>query len=235
MFKNYFELCSKLKTCVKCLDINRLAQFDWMWIALALNKEEVRRKIIDLGHTLIANGGSEALQARVIAKDVGISVGSIYNLVGDMDELHRLVNSELLDELGMVGAGTVKKLDDDNVTDLRTRLLALAHAYFDFVEGNQKQWAALLAFNRGTTSEATPDWYMVRLEMLFDIISDNLQETALGNDPHKCKIAARALWSSVHGIVSNSFVGRDDDLLRESTLEQIDLLVSIFVKGLLAD
>lgn len=202
---------------------------------MALDKEEVRRRIVDLGHALIAKGGSEALQARIIAKEVGISVGSIYNLVGDMDELHRLVNSELLDELGMVGSSAVQELDDKNVTDLRLRLLALAHAYFDFVERNQKQWAALLAFNRSTTSEATPDWYMVRLEMLFDIISDNLQETTLGEDPHKCKVAARALWSSVHGIVSNSFVGREDALLRESTLEQIDLLISVFVKGLSAD
>lgn len=201
---------------------------------LALNKEEVRRKIIDLGHALIARGGSEALQARVIAKQVGISVGSIYNLVGDMDELHRLVNSELLDDLGMAGSGAVQQLDEANVTDLRLRLLALAHAYFDFVERNQKQWAALLAFNRGATSDETPDWYMVRLEMLFDIISDNLRNTPLGDDPHKCKIAARALWSSVHGIVSNSFVGRDDALLRETTLEQIDLLISVFVKGLRA-
>ncbi|MEM8540220.1 MAG: TetR/AcrR family transcriptional regulator [Pseudomonadota bacterium] len=202
---------------------------------MALDKEEVRRRIVDLGHSLIAKGGSEALQARVIAKEVGISVGSIYNLVGDMDELHRLVKSELLDELGMVGSSAVQKLDDKNVVDLRLRLLALALAYFEFVERNQKQWAALLAFNRSTTSEATPDWYMVRLEMLFDIISDNLQETPLGSDPHKCKIAARALWSSVHGIVSNSFVGREDALLRESTLEQIDLLISVFVKGLSAD
>lgn len=235
MFKNYFELCSKLDFRGNSSDEHRNAQIDGMCIILALNKEEVRRRIIDLGHALIAKGGSEALQARIIAKDVGISVGSIYNLVGDMDELHRLVNSELLDELGMVGSGAVQKLDDEKITDLRTRLLALAHAYFDFVECNQKQWAALLAFNRSTTSEDTPDWYMVRLEMLFDIISDNLQDTPLGNDPQKCKIAARALWSSVHGIVSNSFVGRDDDLLRESTLEQIDLLISVFVKGLRAD
>lgn len=202
---------------------------------MALNKEEVRRKIIDLGHTLIAKGGSEALQARVIAKDVGISVGSIYNLVGDMDELHRLINSELLDELGMAGSGTVQNLDAKNVTDLRTRLLALAQAYFDFVDRNQNQWAALLAFNRSKTSADTPDWYMVRLEMLFDIISDNLRNTPLGSDPEKCKIAARALWSSVHGIVSNSFVGREDALLRESTLEQIDILITFFVKGLHAD
>ncbi len=119
---------------------------------MALNKEEVRRKIIDIGHALIAQGGSEALQARVIAKQVGISVGSIYNLVGDIDALHRLINSELLDELGMVGSSTIEDLDKRGVKDLRLRLLALAHAYFRFVEQHQNQWTALLAFNRNTKS-----------------------------------------------------------------------------------
>lgn len=202
---------------------------------MALNKEEVRRKIIDIGHALIAQGGSEALQARVIAKQVGISVGSIYNLVGDIDALHRLINSELLDELGMVGTSTIDDLDKRGVKDLRLRLLALAHAYLRFVEQHQNQWTALLAFNRNTTSADTPDWYMVRLEMLFDIISDNLEDTPLGDDPERCKIAARALWSSVHGIVTNSFIGRDDAILKDSTLAQIDLLITVFVKGLHAE
>lgn len=202
---------------------------------MALRKEETRRKIIDIGHELIAAGGSESLQARVIAKSAGISVGSIYNLVGDMDELHRLVNAELLDELGIVGGDTVAKMNKENVTDLRERLLELSYAYFDFVQRNQKKWTALLAFNRGTTSAETPDWYMVRLEMLFDIIADNLKQTSLGNDSERRQVAARALWSSVHGIVTNSFVGRNDHILRETTMAQIDLLISVFVKGLHAE
>lgn len=199
---------------------------------MALNKDEVRRSIIDAGHELLSKGGSEALQARVIAKHVGISVGSIYNLVGDMDALHRLVNSELLDALGVMGSQVIADLDQRNVSDLRTRLLALSHAYLEFVTDHQNQWNALLAFNRKTSSEDTPDWYMVRLEMLFEIISDNLTDTPIGRDEKQRQVAARALWSSVHGIVTNSFVGRDDKIMRESTIAQIDLLISVFVRGL---
>ncbi|MDZ7823598.1 MAG: hypothetical protein U5K75_05830 [Ahrensia sp.] len=44
---------------------------------MALNKDEVRRSIINIGHKLIAEGGSEALQARTIAKSVG-HIGRLY-------------------------------------------------------------------------------------------------------------------------------------------------------------
>ncbi|MDZ7823597.1 MAG: TetR-like C-terminal domain-containing protein [Ahrensia sp.] len=148
--------------------------------------------------------------------------------------MHRLINAELLDELGQVGTQTIHNLQSQGVDDLRERLLALSFAYFQFVSRNHRQWTALLAFNRSTPSKSTPDWYMIRLEMLFDIISDNLKDTPIGMDETKRLVAARALWSSVHGIVTNSFVGRDDQLLRESTEAQIDLLISIFVKGLYA-
>ena len=198
---------------------------------MALDKTDVKRKVIDIAAGLIAEGGSEALQARAIAKKAGISVGSIYNLVGDMDTLHRLVNAELLDHLGAMGAETIAHLDAAGVTDLRQRLLGLSYAYLDFTTAHARQWDALLAFNRTAPSHKTPEWYAVRLEMLFDIIGDALKDTPIGGQSQRT-IAARALWSAVHGIVTNTFVGRTDQLLKNTAREQIDLLVTMFVRGL---
>lgn len=201
---------------------------------MALDKDDVKSRVIEIATSLIAKHGSAGLQARTIAKEAGISVGSIYNLVGDMDALHRIVNAQLLDELGVAGTGTVAELDKRGETDLTTRLLELSHAYLGFVTENRTAWNALLAFNRSATVDETPDWYFVRLEMLFDVIADELRATELGSDEQKLAIAARALWSAVHGIVTNAYVGEDKRQLVETIRMQIDILIRTFVRGLRA-
>ena len=199
---------------------------------MALDKAEVKRQVMQIAAALIAEGGSDALQARAIAKKAGISVGSIYNLVGDMDALHQAVNSELLDELGAAGAMAMLELERRGERDLRTRLLTLSDAYLKFVTAHAVQWNALLAYNRSLSAAETPEGYLVKLEMLFDIIGDELKTTALGGDDRQRNIAARALWSSVHGIVTNALVGQSDHLLVQTVREQVDLMVTMFVRGL---
>ncbi|MCR9123023.1 MAG: TetR/AcrR family transcriptional regulator [Phyllobacteriaceae bacterium] len=199
---------------------------------MALDRGDVKRRVMDIAAALIAEGGGDALQARTIAKRAGISVGSIYNLVGDMDALHRAVNSELLDELGAAGTIAMHELEARGEHDVRRRLLALADAYLRFVTAHAVQWNALLAYNRSIASADTPEGYMARLEMLFDIIGDELKHTVLGEDAARRTVAARALWSAVHGIVTNTFVGRADHLLETTARGQIDMLVTMFVRGL---
>ncbi len=199
---------------------------------MALDKADVKRRVMDIAGELIAQGGADALQARAIAKRAGISVGSIYNLVGDMDALHQAVNSELLDELGAAGAVAMHQLEAAGERDLRQRLLALSDAYLRFVTARAMQWNALLAYNRSLSATQTPEGYLVKLEMLFDIIGDELRDTVVGADDRQRAIAARALWSSVHGIVTNALVGQSDHLLVRTAREQIDIMVTMFVRGL---
>lgn len=201
-------------------------------VDVTLNRDDAKKQIMDAAGELIEQGGAAALQVRAIAKKAGVSVGSVYNIVGDIETLHRMINVQLLDELGMAGTATSARLRKDGVTDVRERLLALAETYLDFVERNYAKWSALLAFNRARPTAELPDWYMVRLEMLFDIIAEVLMDTPLGGDEERRRIAARALWSAVHGIVTNSFIGSFSTSHESESRRQIDLLVSVFVRGL---
>ena len=199
---------------------------------MTLNKDDVKQQIIEIAGKLIEEGGAGALQVRAIAKRAGISVGSVYNIVGDIDALHRMVNVQLLDELGMEGTATIHRLKADGVTDVRARLLALSETYLGFVMRNHAKWSALLALNRSRPTSEMPDWYMVRQEMLFDIIAEVLADTPLKQDDDRRQTAARALWSAVHGIVTNSYIGRKSLTHADESRAQIDLLVTVFVRGL---
>jgi hypothetical protein len=52
--------------------------------------------------------GATNLKARSIAEKAGIAVGSIYNLFGDLDQVHGFVNMRLLDGLAQAGGTAVR-------------------------------------------------------------------------------------------------------------------------------
>jgi hypothetical protein len=54
------------------------------------------------------------------------------------------------------------------------------------------------------------------------------EDPDLGLDHQRCRITARVLWSSVHGIVMNSAGRRQQKRQGEGVWEQIDLLVTTF-------
>ena len=138
----------------------------------------------------------------------------------------------LLDRLGAAGRSAMAALQARKVVDPRLRLLALARAYLDFVVAHPGSWTALLAFNRRRPARRDPDAYEARLDTLFDIIAGVLAEGGFALDERRRRIAARALWSSVHGIVTSGYASRSGHAHRQEIWEQIDLLVSIFVAGL---
>jgi AcrR family transcriptional regulator len=199
---------------------------------MALDRTAVSERILAIGERLLNEGGSSALQARAIAGEAGVSVGTVYNLFGDLDDLHRAVNVRLLDRLGAAGVSAVAEFGRRDVTGVRERLLMLARTYMDFVEDNAGAWSALLAFNRAHAPEARPDWYVSRLNALFDIIAAVLAEGDFGLDERARATAARALWSSVHGIVTSGYAGYGGETGQNEIWRQIDLLVTIFVFGL---
>lgn len=53
----------------------------------ARNMEKRRQRILDAARDLIANGGIDALTTRGLAADAGVTVPTIYNLIGSRDEV----------------------------------------------------------------------------------------------------------------------------------------------------
>ncbi|UCI29490.1 TetR/AcrR family transcriptional regulator [Mesorhizobium sp. B4-1-4] len=199
---------------------------------MALDKEETGERVLAIAETLINEGGMDNLKARTIAEQAGISVGSVYNLFADLEGVHRAVNMRLLDRLGAAGAAAMADLTKRGITDVRQRLLALAGAYMRFVEAHPGSWPALLAFNRRRPTLAEPDAYEARLDQLFDIIAAVLAGGDFDLDDETRRVAARTLWSSVHGIVTSGYAAKSVRRQADEIERQVDLLVTVFIRGL---
>lgn len=200
---------------------------------MALDRDETSERVLEIAAALIAEGGAANLKARTIAQRAGIAVGSIYNLFGDLDQLQGQVNMRLLDKLGEAGERTVARMNKAKVGETRQRLFAFARTYLEFVQANVVSWAALMAFSPRRMPQAAQETYERRLDTLFELIATELaNDTSLAMSDKQQRLAARVLWSSVHGIVTMGAGRRQQDRQDEAVWDQIDMLVTTFLKGI---
>lgn len=199
---------------------------------MALDRNETKEKVLGIAERLLNEGGTGKLQARTIASEAGIAVGSIYNLFGDMTGILRAVNTRLLEKLDTAGKQVLGDLERQGVIDPVRLLLALAGVYQRFVDENPGSWQSLLATGlAGEPSDETKA-YEERLTSSFLLIADILEKCGLITDPRRRGTAAHALWSSVHGIVTVGYATDAIEGRRGDVSEQVTLLVTTFVAGL---
>lgn len=161
---------------------------------------EVRDRVLAAARKAMEKNGVDGVKARFIANEAGISVGSIYNMFDDLDALIRLVNGETYDELLALERAALDKARASNKSNTE-QMLALAETYLEFVVHHQDRWSATLAFNRSRT-QAPPKWYLQKELALFNVIEDAISAFPGAHDHDKRNVSARALWASVHGIVT---------------------------------
>lgn len=158
---------------------------------------EHRARLIEAALTLLDRKGLDGLQARMIAAEAKLSVGSLYKLVGDIDDLAREVALETYRQLY---AHEAEVLDGVRGAPVREQLMALAMGYLEFVQRYDRRWQAIIA--RRKAEGRLESVYGQDEDRLRSVITDTL--AGLPGPPSKSTrtIAARALWASVHGIVT---------------------------------
>ena len=189
-------------------------------------RNKLRETVLMIGRGLIVDEGLASVQARKIATQAGCAVGSIYNVFADLDDLIIALNTVTLAELGEA----LQTAHDDNRTaPTHTRLMALAEAYFEFAGNNQTLWRAIFEHHLpdGTTA---PPQYRDDQNRLFGLVEDCLVDD-LPDDSER-RSAARALFASVHGIVSLALDRKLGEFEPKETRRQIEFLIGSAARGL---
>jgi len=190
--------------------------------------QELRALILDAAEEIIDTHGLGGLSAREIARRVGYSPGTIYNMFTSLDDVVLNVEARVLDALD-------KRLSElrqgDEADD--SRVLRIAHAYLAFTQAKPRLWNLLFEHHLPAGTDL-PAWYQQKLEGLMGHV-----ERALG--PHfppgreaDCQRAARALWAGVHGITSLSTADKLSVVTTEAAGRLIDDLVGTYLAGLRA-
>jgi AcrR family transcriptional regulator len=158
-------------------------------------RDRLRVRLLQAAEAVLATEGLSALQARRIAQDAQCSVGTVYNIFGDIDGLILQANERTLHDLGRVLMAAARRSADRS---LDVRLMALATAYLDYATVNQRRWRAVFE-HRLPDEREVPESYLNDRRRLLALIEAQLD--AVRVEPQARSDAAHGLFSAVHGIV----------------------------------
>jgi AcrR family transcriptional regulator len=155
------------------------------------SREELREMILSEGHRQLSQVGFARFSAREVAKRIGYSIGTIYNVLGSYDALLLELNGRTL-ELW------IAFLEERLAGVEEGRLDMAIAAYFDFAVSHRNAWTALYDF-RLPEGAAVPESYRAKVEAITTVIVREIAAVLPEDRRSRAVPLARSLLASVHG------------------------------------
>ena len=155
------------------------------------SREELYELILSEGHRQISEVGFARFSAREVAKGVGYSIGTIYNVFGSYDQLILAINGRTLDMWLTDLEARLDGLEQD-------RLRAAIDAYFDFAVRHRHAWAALYDF-RLPEDTPMPEYYQRKVTAITQVVVREIAAALPARHVGKAAALARSLLATVHG------------------------------------
>jgi AcrR family transcriptional regulator len=174
-------------------------------------RSELNELLIEEGWRQLSEVGLARFSARDVAKRVGYSIGTLYNVFGSYDGLLLAINARTL---AMWAADLEARLAEADGGD---RIAALVSGYFEFARRHPKAWVAVFEHHMADWGPA-PVWYAKAVHEVLAIAAREIAATLPGADPAQVARLARSLIATVHGH-SVFAVLRTFDMLGETAPE----------------
>lgn len=156
-------------------------------------REELREIALQAAEQLVAEHGLAGLSTRKVVARIGYTVGSLYLIFRNLDDLIAQMNERTLDvlreRLWTAAAGQPPA----------AAIRALAQAYITFALAETYRWLALYQ-HRMPEGQSVPESFAAKVEQMFELVQRELALLGPQRPPEANALAARALWSGVHGI-----------------------------------
>jgi AcrR family transcriptional regulator len=192
----------------------------------AERRERLRGRLLEATERLIEGGGIQAVKARDLAAEVDCSVGMIYQVFADLDDLLLAVNARTLEALDRVMAEAAAGAGEEPAP----RLQALGQAYLDFALAETRRWRALFE-HRLPEGRPVPPWYTERLEALFRHLREPLSRLLPGRSAPELADIANALFSGTHGVVILGLDGKLGRVPPEVIAGRVRFLIAAALDG----
>jgi AcrR family transcriptional regulator len=189
------------------------------------SRDELRAMALAAAAELVGRHGLAALSARKVAARVGYSPATLYQLFRNIDDLILQVNATTLERL----AAAVQRASCPELP-APARLQAMARAYLRFSHRHGSHWSALFE-HRLASRQTLPAWYRQRISALFAPAEAVMASLAPDRPPPQVRLAARALWSGVHGICLLARDGKIGVTGIGSAQAAVDALLGYFLDG----
>jgi AcrR family transcriptional regulator len=158
------------------------------------SREELREMTITAAEQIVVEQGYAGLSARKVAAAIGYTVGTLYLVFENLDDLILHINARTLDRLH--ARMTASQAQCGNASDC---LLQLGQVYIQFADEDPHRWAMVFE-HRFSEEQVAPAWYLEKVARMFTLVEEGLEPLAGQRTRDEIKQATRALWGGVHGI-----------------------------------
>lgn len=190
------------------------------------SREEQRKMALDAADALVAAEGLAGFSMRKVALTMGYTVGNLYLLFSNQDDLLAEVSLRTADAMYEYLRGVAAKPKAP-----LERLQAIAAGYISFANKHSFRWRLMFEHYLPPEQWDHPG-LNARQAALFEFVEEHLSPLLPGASGKQLRAAATALWSSVHGLCVLAATGK----LNWSGIKDVrplsDLIVRAFVSGL---
>lgn len=155
------------------------------------SRDELEELIVGAGNALMAEVGFARFSAREVAKRIGYSIGTLYNVFGSHDRLLLAINSRTFVDW----AASVRARLDTAGGD---RIAVLVDSYFDFAIEHPNLWHAIYDHRLPAGSEM-PARYAEQRAELTGIVGEEIARLLPAVERGRIEAVARSLVATVHG------------------------------------
>ena len=186
------------------------------------SREEIREMALAAAEQIVSQHGPGGLTARKVASAIGYTVGTLYLVFENVDDLILCVNGRTLDRL------QARMLQERALCrDGREALLRLGETYIRFAHEDPHRWELIF----GHRSEKIPDWLEHKVARMFDLVEAALRTLASTRSEQEVALAARALWGGVHGICILALTKKLRVAGVESVQDLAQSLIATYLRG----
>lgn len=189
------------------------------------SQTEIKTMALAAAKDIVVQQSFQNLSARKVAKMIGYTVGTLYVVFKNFDDLILHLNAQTLDAI----SEKMTSVTTQPYASFEERMLALGKAYIEFAQDNPNCWNMLFE-HRLPLGEPLPTWYQKKLTTLFNLLEHQLVKHGAFS-PEKAALAGSVLWSGVHGICTLSLNEKLDVSGNDSSEALLNSLVTCYLSG----
>ncbi|HET9639311.1 MAG TPA: TetR/AcrR family transcriptional regulator [Allosphingosinicella sp.] len=155
------------------------------------SRAELERMIILEGHRQLAEVGFSRFSAREVAKRIGYSIGTLYNVFGTLDRLILAINTRTFQLWADHLRARLDSADGD-------RIRTLVEGYFSFARENPNLWMAIYDHRLPPDVTIPPEYEEERAELTEIVTREVAAVLPAAARAHAPRLA-RSLVATVHG------------------------------------
>lgn len=164
--------------------------------------KELSEMLINAAFNLVRENGYHKVSTRKIAAEIGYTVGSLYALFRNYEDILVGVNSRTLDMLLSYLTAECDKILTPNILE------ELGLAYWRFASKEKHLWSLLFEYH--FQSIESPPWYIKQIQA-FELQVQHIMQKAMSTKTNTEIMEIFSLfWPAVHGIVILSQRGKLD-------------------------